>query len=60
VLTHARQPAEQHMVQAGRVGMSWREETISELLWVNALPFDRCADFTRHKENAVGDDVGVL
>ena len=55
-LTRARMVAEDHMTGANRVGISWREETISELLWVNAQPFVRCADFSRHEENVVGAD----
>ena len=55
-LTRAREVAEDHMVRAERAGLSWREETISELLWVHAVPFVRCADFTRHEEKVVGAD----
>src|SRR6266516_4777903 len=55
-LTRARMGVEQHMVRAARAGISWREETVSELLWVSALPFVRCADFTHGEENKVGAD----
>ena len=55
-LNHARTVAEEHMIGADRVGISWREETVSELLWVNAQPFVRCADFARHEESMVGAD----
>jgi hypothetical protein len=44
------------MIGADRVGISWREETVSELIWVNAQPFVMCADFTRHEESVVGAD----
>jgi len=55
-LARARVVAEEHMIGADRVGISWREETVSELLWVNAQPFVRCADFSRHEESRVGAD----
>jgi hypothetical protein len=55
-LAHARTMAEDHMIRADRIGISWREETISELLWVNAQPFVMCADFTHHEEKVVGAD----
>jgi len=55
-LAHARTVAEDHMIRADRIGISWREETISELLWVNAQPFVMCPDFTHHEENVVGAD----
>jgi hypothetical protein len=55
-LTRARTAAERHMTAADRVGISWREETISELLWVNAQPHVSCADFTHHEESVVGAD----
>jgi hypothetical protein len=55
-LTYARTVAEDHMIRADRAGISWREETISELLWVNAQPYILCADFARHEESVVGAD----
>ena len=54
--TTARLAAEEHMQRAHRAGISWREETISELLWVHAHPHIFCADFTRHEESRVGAD----
>jgi hypothetical protein len=44
------------MIRADRIGISRREETISELLWVNAQPFVMCADFTHDEGKAVGAD----
>jgi hypothetical protein len=55
-LTYARTVAEDHMIRADRADISWHEETISELLWVNAQPFVLCADFARHEESVVGAD----
>ena len=55
-LTRARLVAEDHMILADRIGISWREETISELLWVNAQPFVKCADFSRQEERELGAD----
>ena len=55
-LAHARTVAEDHMIRADHAGNSWREETISELLWLHAQPFVMCADFTRHEESMVGAD----
>lgn len=55
-LSRARAAAEDHMIKCERDGTSWREETISELVWVNARPFVMYADFTRRQERAVGAD----
>jgi hypothetical protein len=44
------------MTGCERDGSSWREETISELLWQAARPYVMYADFTRHQEAAVGAD----
>jgi hypothetical protein len=48
--------AEEHMRGCERDGSSWREETISELVWQAARPYVMYADFTRREENAVGAD----
>jgi hypothetical protein len=55
-LTRAREAAERHMTGCERDGSSWREETISELVWQAARPCVMYADFTRHQEAAVGAD----
>ncbi|HVX19910.1 MAG TPA: hypothetical protein VHB02_01030 [Acidimicrobiales bacterium] len=52
----ARKRAEHHMIGCERDGSSWREETISELVWQAARPYVTYADFTRHQEAAVGAD----
>lgn len=44
------------MTGCERDGSSWREETISELVWQAARPWVMYADFTRHEEAAVGAD----
>lgn len=54
--TWARNRAEQHMIGCERDGSSWREETISELVWQAARPHVMYADFTRRQEAAVGAD----
>jgi len=55
-LMRAREAAERHMNGCERDGSSWREETISELLWQAARPYVMYADFTRHEEATVGAD----
>ncbi|ADL45975.1 hypothetical protein [Micromonospora aurantiaca (nom. illeg.)] len=55
-LANARSAVEDHMVRADRAGIIWREETVSELLWVHAHPHISCADFSRKQENRVGAD----
>jgi hypothetical protein len=52
----ARKRAERHMIGCERDGSSWREETISELVWQAARPYVMFADFTRRQEAAVGAD----
>jgi len=52
----ARKRAERHMIGCERDGSSWREETISELVWQAARPYVMYADFTRRQEAAVGAD----
>lgn len=54
--TRARKRAEQHMIGCERDGSSWREETVSELVWQAARPYVMYADFNRHEEAAVGAD----
>jgi hypothetical protein len=55
-LRGAREVAERHMVGCEQDGSSWREETISELIWQAARPFIAYADFNRHQEASVGAD----
>jgi hypothetical protein len=57
----ARVAAERHMRNAEEVGITWREETISELLWVNARTDSapsliKVADFARKEETIIGAD----
>jgi hypothetical protein len=54
--SRARKVAEQHMVGCERDGSSWREETVSELIWQAARPYATYADFTRRQESAIGAD----
>ncbi len=55
-LTRAREAAERHMTGCERDRSSWREETISELVWQAARPWVMYADFTRYEEATVGAD----
>jgi hypothetical protein len=52
----ARRFAEEHMTLAEDCGSSWREETISEIVWTRAYPFVKFADFSRHQESRIGAD----
>lgn len=44
------------MIGCERDGSSWREETVSEVVWQAARPYVMYADFTRHQESRVGAD----
>jgi hypothetical protein len=59
-LTTARIAVEQHVGRASQIGITWQEETVSELLWVNThvngqMPV-QVADFNKPEEGRVGAD----
>ena len=59
-LTAARIAVEEHVRRATQIGVTWQEETVSELVWVNARVDGRTpvqvADFNKTEEGKVGAD----
>jgi hypothetical protein len=59
-LSAARAAVERHVGRAEQIGVSWQEETVSELLWVNTHVDGRMpvlvADFNKPEEGKVGAD----
>jgi hypothetical protein len=59
-LTAARIAVEQHVCRASQIGITWQEETVSELVWVNTRVDGRTpvqvADFNKYEEGKVGAD----
>jgi hypothetical protein len=59
-LTTARIAVERHVRRADQIGITWQEETVSELIWVNTevdgrIPI-QVADFNKREEGGVGAD----